>query len=394
METILNRSTLRTAAIGGVVLALGVAASGCASHKFVRENLAVVDERVTTVDTRVTEVDGTARQALDRATAVLGGVMAAAALVTALVGLAIWRGLRVWVVRPLQRLGDDAGQVAAGDLEHRVVPSGPPEVLELGAAMDAMRGRLADELEAVRAAEAELSEANRDLGRSNVELEQFAYVASHDLQEPLRKVASFCQLLQRRYQGQLDERADQYIGFAVDGATRMQRLINDLLGFSRVGRSTDRMELVDLSQALGDAMLNLSEVIEASRTTVVADALPTVMGDPTLLVALFQNLLANSMKFRSEDPPLVTITATAMGERWELCATDNGIGIEPRFAERVFVIFQRLHPKESYEGTGIGLALCRKIVEFHGGTMWIDTEHQHGARICWTFPVPTEEPTE
>ena len=154
------------------------------------------------------------------------------------------------------------------------------------------------------------------------------------------------------------------------------------------------MELVDLSQALGDAMLNLSEVIEASRTTVVADALPTVMGDPTLLVALFQNLLANSMKFRSEDPPLVTITATAMGERWELCATDNGIGIEPRFAERVFVIFQRLHPKESYEGTGIGLALCRKIVEFHGGTMWIDTEHQHGARICWTFPVPTEEPTE
>jgi light-regulated signal transduction histidine kinase (bacteriophytochrome) len=247
----------------------------------------------------------------------------------------------------------------------------------------------------VEEAREQLAAQAEELARSNADLEQFAYVASHDLQEPLRKVTSFCQLLQRRYQGQLDERADQYIEFAVDGAKRMQALINDLLAFSRVGRTTEAFEPVDCDQALDRALRNLETAIEDADAEVVrAGPLPTVEGDPSLLAALFQNVTANALKFRSDAPPHVEVSAAQHNGEWSFRMEDNGIGIDEAYAERVFVIFQRLHAKERYPGTGIGLALCKKIVEFHGGRIWIDTGVPRGTAVCWTLPVPSEESRE
>ena len=215
-------------------------------------------------------------------------------------------------------------------------------------------------------------------------------LASHDLQEPLRKITSFCQLLQRRYQGQLDERADQYIEFAVDGARRMQALINDLLAFSRVGRTTEAFVEVDCNEALDRALHNLETAIEEAGAEVVRSPLPAVDGDPSLVTALFQNVVANAIKFRSEAPPRVEVSAQPLEGEWSFRVADNGIGIDAAYAERVFVIFQRLHAKERYPGTGIGLALCKKIVEFHGGRIWIDTSVPVGTTVCWTLPVPPE----
>jgi light-regulated signal transduction histidine kinase (bacteriophytochrome) len=236
----------------------------------------------------------------------------------------------------------------------------------------------------------ELELKARDLERSNAELEQFAYVASHDLQEPLRKVASFCQLLQRRYEGQLDERADQYIEFAVDGAKRMQALISDLLAFSRVGRTEFAPVPVDLDDALTQALDNLGERVQEQGATIEAQPLPTVMGERSLLAAVFQNLVGNAVKFSGDAPPVVRVEARRDGKEWVVSCCDEGIGIEPQYAERVFAIFQRLHPKETYEGTGIGLALTRKIVEHHGGRIWLDTEVRRGTTFRFTLPVVEE----
>jgi light-regulated signal transduction histidine kinase (bacteriophytochrome) len=258
-----------------------------------------------------------------------------------------------------------------------------------------MRRRIRDEFNAVEEARELLAAQAAELARSNADLEQFAYVASHDLQEPLRKVTSFCQLLQRRYQGQLDERADQYIEFAVDGAKRMQQLINDLLAFSRVGRTTDEFVEVDCDEALDRALNNLETVLDDTGTEIVrATKLPTVEGDPSLLAALFQNVVGNAVKFRGEAQPRVEVSAERTDGEWSFRVADNGIGIEPAYGERVFVIFQRLHAKELYPGTGIGLALCKKIVEFHGGRIWIDTEAAAGTAVCWTLPEPQGEPDD
>ena len=241
--------------------------------------------------------------------------------------------------------------------------------------------RIVAELQTAESSRSELAAVNAELSRSNTELEQFAYVASHDLQEPLRKVTSFVQLLQQRYQGQLDERADQYVEFAVDGAKRMQILINDLLAFSRVGRTTDGFESVDLSLAASIALANLHAVVQDNKAEVTIGPMPTVRGDESLLVSLWQNLIGNAIKFRSDVRPVVTLEATRSGDEWLFSVTDNGLGIEPRFAERIFVLFQRLHSREAYSGTGIGLALSKKIVEFHGGRIWLDVNH-HPERAC------------
>jgi signal transduction histidine kinase len=268
-----------------------------------------------------------------------------------------------------------------------VQQSGPRELRELGTDVNVMRERILSDLSAVRVAHAELDSRTRELERSNAELEQFAYIASHDLQEPLRKVASFCQLLDRRYKGQLDERADQYIAFAVDGAKRMQILINDLLAFSRVGRIVRQPVEVSCNAVLDQARANLADAIERTGATVTAGDLPTVSAEIPLLTAVFQNLVSNALKFRGEDPPKVSVTVRRDGGFWEFAVADNGIGIDPEYAERIFVIFQRLHNKADYPGTGIGLAMCRKIVEYHGGTIWLDTNVESGSRFCFTLPV-------
>jgi signal transduction histidine kinase len=311
---------------------------------------------------------------------VIGAVLLA---IIALFALAMRRAM----VRPVARLAVDARLVAEGDFAHAVRAGGPRETQELGADVDRMRERIAAELAASRAAEAGLQERTAELQRSNAELEQFAYVASHDLQEPLRKVASFCQLLQRRYAGRLDDRADLYIEYAVDGAKRMQQLINDLLAFSRVGRIAGDRAPVSAAAALDQACANLSEQIEQEGARIEPGPLPVVGAEETLLVAVFQNLLGNALKFRGEQPPQVTVAAARDGEFWQFSVTDNGIGVPPEYADRIFVIFQRLHDRQAYPGTGIGLALCRKIVESQGGRMWLDTGHSPGARFCFTLPA-------
>jgi light-regulated signal transduction histidine kinase (bacteriophytochrome) len=205
-------------------------------------------------------------------------------------------------------------------------------------------------------------------------------------------VASFCQLLQRRYGGQLDEKADQYIEYAVDGAKRMQMLINDLLAFSRVGRVEQERVPVPAAELLAQAEANLATAMRRARAEVDADDLPTVLAEPTLLTAVFQNLISNAIKFRGERAPRVSVTAERDGDFWVFAVADNGIGISSEYAERIFVIFQRLHDKATYPGTGIGLAMTRKIVEYHGGRIWLDTTAPDttgasGARFCFTLPV-------
>jgi signal transduction histidine kinase len=325
---------------------------------------------------------------LDRATYQLVIVLAAFGLMLVVGGLGIWRFVRVKIHRPLAALVADARAVSSGQLDHAVTPSGPLEFDRLGRDVEAMRRRIVDELRAVNDAHAELEAQARELARSNSELEQFAYVASHDLQEPLRKVTAFCQLLQSRYGGQLDEKADQYIAFAVDGAKRMQALINELLAFSRVGRRTGPLVDVDCEVALATALDNLAERIAETGATVQAGVLPTVVGEFPLVVAVLQNLVGNAIKFRRPGvAPVVRVDAEPRDDEWLFTVTDNGIGIEPQYADRVFQIFQRLHSKEAYEGTGIGLALCRKIVEDLGGKIWADTEPTaSGATIRFTIP--------
>jgi signal transduction histidine kinase len=328
--------------------------------------------------------------ALKDAAVTLNVVFIAVGIGLAVIVVLLAVGLRAKAIRPLRRLAEETRQVADGDFEHEVSVRGPREVTDLAAAVNTMRERILRELAATRSANAELQAHAEDLQRSNSELEQFAYVASHDLQEPLRKVASFTQLLQRRYAGQLDSRADQYIEFAVDGATRMQALINDLLAYSRVGRSAREPALISSDAALVQARTNLATSVEESGATIETGHLPLVLAELPLLTAVFQNLLSNSLKFSGEKPPRVVVTATRDEPFWLFSFSDNGIGIDPDYAERIFVIFQRLHERTAFPGTGIGLAMSRKIVEYFGGRIWLDPTFSEGARFFFTLPMPPE----
>jgi signal transduction histidine kinase len=310
-------------------------------------------------------------------------------LVLAVTGLALV--LRATAIRPVHLLAAEARRVAEGDFGHEVAQTGPREIRGLAADVNTMRMRILQELSAVRAANEALAARAAQLQRSNAELEQFAYVASHDLQEPLRKVTSFCQLLQRRYGGQLDEKADQYIEFAVDGAKRMQVLINDLLAFSRAARTAEDLGPVACEAALAGATANLSTQIAQAGAVIEAGPLPVVRGQLTLMTVVFQNLLGNALKFKGERPPRIVVTAEPDGAFWSFSVTDNGIGIEPQYADRVFLIFQRLHDRAAYPGTGIGLAMCRKIIEYFGGRIWLDTGVADGARFCFTVPALSDD---
>ena len=225
-----------------------------------------------------------------------------------------------------------------------------------------------------------------ELARSNRDLQQFADVVSHDLQEPLRMVSSYCELLRRQYRGRLDDDADRFIDFAVDGAQRMQLLIQDLLAYSRVGSRTGAFGSTDANRSFELALANLQEAIAESQARISADPLPTVFADEVQLVQVFQNLLSNAIKYRRSERPEIQIKAEARGAMWAFAVTDNGIGIKPQFAHSIFEIFKRLHSRKEYPGTGIGLAICKRIVERHGGEIWLDCEHCDGARICFTLP--------
>jgi signal transduction histidine kinase len=317
-----------------------------------------------------------------------------AAVVVILAGAALLLLLDRMITRPVTDLAAQVRDVAEGDYDREITSTGSPELRGLASDVDGMRRRIAAELAEVRQAREQIEWVNgqlrlqaEELTRSNRDLEQFAYVASHDLQEPLRKVASFCQLLQRRYAGSLDERADQYISFAVDGAQRMQRLINDLLAFSRIGRITAGFTDVDLDQVLTEAREHFAERAGADAEISWTD-MPVVEGEESLLSNLFVNLIGNSLKFRRPDVKAeIRISAERQEEEWLINVRDNGIGIEAEFADKVFVIFQRLHARDAYEGTGIGLSIVKKIVEYHGGRIWLDLEVAEGTSIYFTLPL-------
>lgn len=240
---------------------------------------------------------------------------------------------------------------------------------------------------ALIASETRYKALSERLASSNKELEQFAYVASHDLQEPLRMVASYTELLGEKYRGKLDGDADKYIAYAVDGARRMQVLINDLLKYSRIERQQFAATDVDANAVLEDVLKALQKSIEESGAIVAHDPLPTVNADRTLFVQLFQNLIGNAIKFRGEQPPQVSVAAQANGREWIFSVRDNGIGIDPRYGERIFQMFQRLHRRDQYPGTGIGLAICKKVVERHGGRIWMESEPGRGSAFYFTLPA-------
>ena len=330
----------------------------------------------------------------ERAFKYVWAVVALGTLVLLFTGLVLGRGLRRQVLDPMSGLVAQTREVAAGNLDHEITLDGPLEIRNLAGDVDLMRETLAAQIVRIDRARQRIQQRSSELARSNADLEQFAYVASHDLSEPLRKVTNFSQLLERQYADQLDEKARQYIVFMVDGAKRMQTLINDLLDFSRVGRSSENFVPVDLEAALARAVGNLEEPIAEANAVIEHDPLPTVPGEATLLTALLQNLVSNAVKYHSPDRPCrVHLSAEQQGDDWLLTIDDNGIGVDPQYADRIFTIFQRLHLRDQYAGTGIGLALCRRILDFHRGRIWLAEKDEPGARFQFTLPQ-TQAPHE
>ncbi|MBI4523504.1 MAG: HAMP domain-containing protein [Deltaproteobacteria bacterium] len=301
------------------------------------------------------------------------GIVLVVLFVTILIAFLLSSRLQQVISEPLLHLSQTARRVSVEkDYAVRAVKDTGDEVGDLIDAFNEMLDQI--------------QEWGKDLSRSNAELEQFAYVASHDLQEPLRMVASFTQLLAKRYKGRLDADADEIIGFAVDGVVRMQALIKDLLAYSRVGTRSKAFEPADCSAIVDRAIADLRVAVEESGATVTRDLLPTVMADVTQMEQLFQNLVGNAIKFHNQKPPLVHVSAKQNTKEWVFSVRDNGIGIDPRYAERIFVIFQRLHGKTEYPGTGIGLAICKKIVERHGGRIWVESQAGKGSTFFFTVP--------
>ncbi len=249
-------------------------------------------------------------------------------------------------------------------------------------------GKITRDITERRRAEEHLTKTMEDLKRSNEELGQFAYVASHDLQEPLRMVASYTQLLAQRYKGRLDSDADEFIAFAVDGCNRMQGLIQDLLSYSRAGANAEPLREISCEGALEKTLRNLRPTIQDSGATVTHDALPTIMTDETQLVQVFQNLIANAIKYHGAEPPLVHVSATRnSGNEWVFSVRDNGMGMEPQYFERIFILFQRLHGQKEFAGTGIGLAMCKKIVDRLGGRIWVESQPAKGSTFYFALPA-------
>jgi len=300
------------------------------------------------------------------------------------------RAIPVIFMTALADTTDKLAGFAAGAVDYITKPLNGAEVLariESHLALYALRRQLAAQNAQLQQEIAVRAEMQAALQRSNTEFEQLAYVASHDMQEPLRKIASYLQLLSQRYQGQLDADADEFIGYAVDGAKRMQALINDLLAFSRVGTKAKPIAPTDCNVIVRTALADLQFAIEDSGARVDVDDLPMVMGDATQLSQLFRNLLSNAIKFHRDEPPVVRVSTERTGASWRFTVSDNGIGIAPEYFERIFVIFQRLHGRSQYAGTGIGLAICKKIVERHGGQIEVRSIEGQGSTFTFTLPA-------
>jgi len=314
------------------------------------------------------------------------GLFVIAILITMIAGFLIARS----IARPLAGLTTAANRIAAGEMIDPPALRRRDEIGVLSTAVTRMVKSLRGLAEKERGLRVDLAEHQRvqgELRRSNAELEQFAYVASHDLQEPLRMVGSYTGLLKRRYQGKLDTEADEFIAYAMGGVTRMQALINDLLTYSRAGRGDRPLEEIDAGQALARALDSLQTAIAEKKAVVSQGAMPLVVANPIQLTQLFQNLVGNALKFCKDRRPEIRIAADRDGREWVFSVQDNGIGIDPQYQERIFLIFQRLHKREEYEGTGIGLAICKKIVEQQGGRIWVESEPGHGSTFKFTLPA-------
>jgi signal transduction histidine kinase len=325
------------------------------------------------------------------------------ALLAAQVGWLIARS----ITKPVQRLIEDTREIGRGNLEYDVSTAGDDEIGQLSRAFSQMaiglketlvsRDILADEVAERRKAQQSLQESEEklkkmvaELERSNTELQRFAYVASHDLQEPLRMVSSYTQLLEKRYKDKLDDNAHDFINFAADGARRMQNLIDDLLAFSRVGTRGKPFQHTAMEDIFQAAVDNLQVAIKDSKARVTHDPLPEVMGDKGQLVQLLQNLIANGIKFHAKEPPKVHVSARLENNQWIFAVKDNGIGIDPQYFERIFLVFQRLH-REEYPGTGAGLAIAKRIVERHNGLIWLESRPGSGSTFYFGIPEKGEE---
>ncbi|MDD3797621.1 MAG: ATP-binding protein [Novosphingobium sp.] len=317
---------------------------------------------------------------------------AAAAAVVLLFGLLAMAWLARSLARPLKDISDMAVAVSRGDRQVDIGTTGMrrDEVGALARSFETMVLKV-DERETELAAEkVKLEQANDKLVRSNRELMQFAYVASHDLQEPLRMVDSYMGLIERRYKGKLDSDADEFIGYAVDGARRMKRLINELLSYSRVSNRPLKVDRVDTRALVEGVLAMLQGQIEQAGAEIEVGPLPTIEADPGQIERLFTNLIGNALKFRSDTPPHITVSAEQKDGMWEFAIADNGIGIDPEFQEKIFEIFARLHSRDVYDGTGIGLAACKRIVELHGGTIRVEPAPGGGSIFRFTLPERQE----
>ncbi|MCE7985309.1 MAG: HAMP domain-containing protein [Caldilinea sp. CFX5] len=324
-----------------------------------------------------------------RAALILGGTMIAFMI------LMLWAGaewLEGLILLPVERLRDGAIRIGQGDLTHRIEFVRQDEIGQVAVAFNQMAAELAtlyDDLEQkIMERTTQLEEQAAELARSNAELAQFAYVASHDLQEPLRMVTNYLELLERHYDKALDQEAREFIAVAVDGATRMQQLIRDLLTYSRLGTRQDVRRPVALQRILAQVLDNLQMAIQESGAVITADPLPTLTVDPTQMGQLLQNLLTNAIKFRRTQPPVIHISSRHDRQRheWHFAVADNGIGIDAEAFDRIFLIFQRLHTRREYSGTGIGLAICKKIVDRHGGRLWVESVVGQGSTFHFTIP--------
>jgi signal transduction histidine kinase len=321
-------------------------------------------------------------------------ILAVVLILVAIITFSVSRSITL----PLKKLSEGAVIIGRGNLDHRVGTNLKDEIGQLSRSFDKMtrdlkettasRDDLNKEVAERKRAEEALQEAAADLQRSNKDLEQFAYVASHDLQEPLRAVAGFIGVLKKNYKDKLDAEAIEFIDWSVEGAERMQTLINDLLAFSRVGTKGGAFAPMNMKDAFDRAVKNLHAAIADSDALVTfdGDTMPDVVADATQMTQVLQNLVANAIKFRGADRPRVVVGAHRQDASWVISVADNGIGIEPQYYDRIFLIFQRLHTRSQYPGTGIGLAVCKKIVERHGGKIWIESKHGEGSTFYFSIP--------